>query len=100
MVKIVTGPFQGHVCKLKSGKFHFWMATAPDAKMLSTKFWLMRVLPVGVKTYRSLNIKFFVEVKNKFMLDGHVSDFPRNWVLHQNDFKVKIPWCVMEVCIE
>ena len=95
------GPFHGHVVTKKSGKFHFWMATAPGANMLSTSFWLIIVLPVGVKTYRSLKIKFFVKVKNKVHVTiGHVCDFARNWFLHQNDFKVKILWGVMEFCIE
>ena len=97
----LINPFHGHVCDRKSGKFHFWMATAPGANMLSTSFWLIIVLPVGVKTYRSLKIKFFVKVKNKVHVTiGHVCDFARNWFLHQNDFKVKILWGVMEFHIE
>ena len=85
----------------KSGKFHFWMATAPGTNMLSTNFWLTIVHPVWVKTYRSLKIKFFVKVKNKVHVTiGHVCDFARNYGPAQNDFKVKILWCVMEFCIE
>ena len=85
----------------KSGKFHFWMATAPGTNMLSTIFWLIIVHPVRVKTYRSLKIKFFVKVKNKVHVTiGHVCDFARNYGPAQNDFKVKILWCVMEFCIE
>ena len=85
----------------KSGKFHFWMATAPGTNMLSTNFWLIIVHPVRVKTYRSLKIKFFVKVKNKVHVTiGHVCDFARNYGPAQNDFKVKILWCVMEFCIE
>ena len=85
----------------KGGKFHFWMATAPGANMLSTSFWLIIVLPVRVKTYRSLKIKFFVKVKNKVHVTiGHVCDFARNYGPAPNDFKVKILWCVMEFCIE
>ena len=81
----------------KSGKFHFWMSTAPGANMLSTHFWLIIVLLVLVKTYRSLKMKFFVKVKNKDRVTiGNVCDFARNWFLHQNDFKVKNLWCVME----
>ena len=96
-----TGPFQRHVCDQKSGNFHFWMATAPGANMLSTSFWLIIVLPVRVKTYRSLKIKFFVKVKNKVHVTiGHVCDFARNYGPAPNDFKVKILWCVMEFCIE
>ena len=65
------------------------MATAPGANMLSTNFWFIILLPVGIKTYRSLKIKFFVKVNNKVHVTiGHVCDFARNWVLHQNDFKV------------
>ena len=33
-----SGPFQGHVCEQNSGKFHFWMATAPGTNMQSTIF--------------------------------------------------------------
>ena len=85
----------------KSGKFHFWMATAPGANMLSTSFWLIIVLPVWVKTYRSLKIKFFVKVKNKVHVTiGHVCDFAQNYGPAPNDFKVKILWCVMEFCNE
>ena len=85
----------------KSGKFHFWMATAPGTNMLSTNFWLIIVHPVRVKTYRSLKIKFFVKVKNKVQVTiGHVCDFAGNYGPAQNDFKVKILWCVMEFCIE
>ena len=85
----------------KSGKSHFWMATAPGTNMLSTNFWLIIVHPVRVKTYRSLKIKFFVKVKNKVHVTiGHVCDFARNYGPAQNDFKVKILWCVMEFCIE
>ena len=85
----------------KSGKFHFWMATAPGANMLSTSFWLIIVLPVRVKTYMSLKIKFFVKVKNKVHVTiGHVCDFARNYGPAPNDFKVKILRCVMEFCIE
>ena len=77
------------------------MATAPGANMLSTSFWLIIVLPVRVKTYRSLKIKFFVKVKNKVHVTiGHVCDFARNYGPAPNDFKVKILWCVMEFCIE
>ena len=95
------GPFQRHVCDQKSGKFHFWMASAPGANMLSTNFWLIIVLSVRVKTYRSLKIKFFVKVKNKVHVTiGHVCDFARNYGSAPNDFKVKILWCVMEFCIE
>ena len=100
---IAYGPFQRHVCDQKSGKFHFWMATAPGTNMLSTNFWLIIVHPVRVKTYRSLKIKFFVKVKNKLHVHvtiGHVCDFARNYGPAQNDFKVKILWCVMEFCIE
>ena len=98
---VEKGPFQRHVCDQKSGKFHFLMATAPGANMLSTSFWLILVLPVRVKTYRSLKIKFFVKVKNKVHVTiGHVCDFARNYVPAPNDFKVKILWCVMEFCIE
>ena len=80
----------------KSGKFHFWMATAPGANMLSTSFWLIIVRPVRVKTYRSLKIKFFVKVKNEVHVTiGHVCDFARNYGPAPNDFKVKILWCVM-----
>ena len=98
----VEGPCQRHVCdKEKSGKFHFWMATAPVTNMLSTNFWLIIVHPVRVKTYRSLKIKFSVKVKNKVHVTiGHVCDFARNYGPAQNDFKVKILWCVMEFCIE
>ena len=96
-----VGPFQRHVCDQKSGKFHFWMATAPGANMLLTSFWLIIVRPVRVKTYRSLKIKFFVKVKNKVHVTiGHVCDFARNYGPAPNDFKVKILWCVMEFCIE
>ena len=78
----------------KSGKFHFWMATAPGTNMLSTNFWLIIVHPVRVKTYRSLKIKFFVKVKNKVHVTiGHVCDFARNYGPAQNDFKVKILLC-------
>ena len=85
----------------KSGKFHFWMATAPGTNMLSKTFWLIIVHPVRVKTYRSLKIKFFVKVKNKVHVTiGHVCDFARNYGPAQNDFKVKILWRVMEFCIE
>ena len=60
----------------KSGKFHFWMATAHGANILSTNFWLIIVHPVRVKTYRSLTTKFFVKVKNKVHVTiGHVCDF-------------------------
>ena len=77
------------------------MASAPGANMLSTSFWLIIVLPVRVKTYRSLKIKFFVKVKNKVHVTiGHVCDFARNYGPAPNDFKVKILWCVMEFCIE
>ena len=77
------------------------MATAPGTNMLSTNFWLIIVHPVRVKTYRSLKIKFFVKVKNKVHVTiGHVCDFARNYGPAQNDFKVKILWCVMEFCIE
>ena len=77
----------------KSGKFHFRIATAPGTNMLSTKFWLIIVHPVRVKTYRSLKIKFFVKVKNKVHVTiGHVCDFARNYGPAQNDFKVKILW--------
>ena len=77
------------------------MATAPGTNMLSTIFWLIIVHPVRVKTYRSLKIKFFVKVKNKVHVTiGHVCDFARNYGPAQNDFKVKILWCVMEFCIE
>ena len=48
----------------KLWKNHFSMATAPDANMLSTKFWLIIVLSSVVKTYRSLKIEFFVKIKN------------------------------------
>ena len=34
----VEGPFHGHLCDQKSGNFHFWMATAPGAILLSTSF--------------------------------------------------------------
>ena len=72
------------------------MATAPGTGMLSTNFWLIIVLPFEVRTYRSLKIKFLVKVKNKvYVTIGHVCDFERNWVLHQNDFKVKILWLVL-----
>ena len=85
----------------KSGKIYFWKATAPGANMLSTSFWLIIVLPVRVKTYRSLKIKFFVKVKNKVHVTiGHVCDFARNYGPAPNDFKVKILWCVVEFCIE
>ena len=85
----------------KSGKFHFWMATVPGTNMLSTNFWLVIVHPVRVKTYRSLKIKFSVKVKNKVHVTiGHVCDFARYYGAAQNDFKVKILWCVMEFCIE
>ena len=85
------GPFQRHVCDQKSGKFHFRMATAPGANMLSTSFWLIIVRLVRVKTYRSLKIKFFVKVKNKVHVTiGHVCDFARNYGPAPNDFKVKI----------
>ena len=98
---LTLGPFQRHVCDQKSVKFHFWMATAPGTNMLSTNFWLIIVHPVWVKTYRSLKIKFFVKVKNKVHVTiGHVCDFARNYGPAQNDFKVKILWCVMEFCIE
>ena len=64
-------------------------------------FWLIIVHPVRVKTYRSLKIKFFVKVKNKVHVTiGHVCDFARNYGPAQNDFKVKILWCVLEFCIE
>ena len=97
----IFGPFQRHVCDQKSGKFHVWMATAPGTNMLSTNFWLIIVHPVRVKTYRSLKIKFFVKVKNKVHVTiGHVCDFAWNYGPAQNDFKVKILWCVMEFCIE
>ena len=79
------------------------MATASGTNMLSTKFWLIIVHPVRVKTYSSLKIKFFVKVKNKVHVTiGHVCDFARNYHYGpaQNDFKVKILWCVMEFCIE
>ena len=100
-VNRIFGPFQRHICDQKSGKFHFWMATAPGANMLSTSFWLIIVLPVRVKTYRSLKIKFFVKVKNKVHVTiGHVCDFAQNYGPAPNDFKVKILWCVMEFCIE
>ena len=69
--------------------------------MLSTNFWLIIVHPVRVKTYRSLEIKFFVKVKNKVHVTiGHVCDFARNYGPAQNYFEVKILWCVMEFCIE
>ena len=85
----------------KSGKLHFWMATAPGTNMLSTNFWLIIVHPVRVKTYRSLKIKFFVKVKNKVHVTiGYVVNFARNYGPAQNDFKVNILWCVMEFCIE
>ena len=85
----------------KSVKFHFWMATAPGTNMLSTNFWLIIVHPVRVKTYRSLKIKFFVKVKKKVHVTiGHVCDFAWNYGPAQNDFKVKILWCVMEFCIK
>ena len=81
----------------KMGKFHFWMATAPGTNMRSTSFWLIIVLPVRVKTYRSLKIKFFIKVKNKVHVTiGHVCDFARNYGPAPNDFKVKILWCVMD----
>ena len=100
-IRMSTGQFQGNVCDQKSGKFHLWMATASGANIISTKFWLIIVLPVEVKTYTALEIKFFVEVKNKVHVTiGNVCDFARNWVLHQNDFKVKIFWCFMEFCTE
>ena len=72
-------------------KWKFWMATAPGAKrVLSTIFWLVLVLPVGVKTYRSSKIKFFVKVKNNVhVTNRNVFDFAWNWFLHQNDFNVK-----------
>ena len=95
------GPFQRHVCDQKSGKFHFWMATTPGANMLSTSFWLIIVLPVRVKTYRSFRIEFFVKVKNKVHVTiVYVCDFAQNYGPTANDFKVKILWCVMEFCIE
>ena len=101
MASVFNGPFQRHVCDQKSGKFHFWMATAPGTNMLSTNFWLIIVHPVRVKTYRSSKIKFFVKVKNKVHVTiGHVCDFARNYGPAQNDFKVKILWCVIEFCIE
>ena len=82
-VKHAIGPFQGYICDQKSGKFHFSMATAPGAYMLSTSFLLIIVLPVGVKTYRSLEIKFLIKVKNKVHVTiGHVCDFAQNWTLH------------------
>ena len=94
-------PIPASLCDQKSGKFHIWMATAPGANMLSTSFWLIIVLPVRVKTYRSLKIKFFDKVKNKVHVTiGHVCDFARNYGPAPNDFKVKILWCVMEFCIE
>ena len=69
--------------------------------MLSTSFWLIIVLPVWVKTCRSLKIKFFVKVKNKVHVAiGHVCDFARNYGSAPNDFKVKILWCVMEFFIK
>ena len=78
------------------------MATAPGANMLSTSFWLIIVLPVRVKTYRSLKIKFFVKVKI-----SPCYDWSRLWLCTNSnygpapdDFKVKILWCVMEFCIE
>ena len=77
------------------------MATAPGANMLSTSFWLIIVRSVRVKTYRSLKIKFFVKVKNKFhVTTGHVCDFARNYGPAPNDFKAKILWCIMEFCIK
>ena len=77
------------------------MATDPGTDLLSTNFCLIIVLPVGVKTNDSLIIKFFIKVKNKVHVTiGHVCDFARNWVLHQNDFKVKILLQVMEFYIE
>ena len=33
---LYTGPFQGHFCDQKYGKFQFSVATAPGANMLST----------------------------------------------------------------
>ena len=98
--KMAAGPFQHHVCDQISGKCHFWKATAPGANMLSTSFWLIIVLPVRVKTYRSLKIKFFVKVKNKVRVKiGHVCDFAQNYGPAPNDFKVKILWCVMELFV-
>ena len=85
--------FHGHVCDQKSGNFHFSMATALDSNMLLTGFWLIIVLPVGVKTFISLKIKFFVKVKNRVhAIIGHVCDFPIKWVLHKNDLKVNVIW--------
>ena len=76
---------------------HGWDFSIPP----SPNFWLIIVHPVRVKTYRSLKIKFFVKVKNKVHVTiGHVCDFAWNYGLAQNDFKVKILWCVMEFCIE
>ena len=97
----VTRPFHGYVCDKKSRRFHIWIPTAPGANMLLTSFWLIIVPPVGIKTYRSLKIEFFVKMKNKVHVTiGHVCDFARNWFLHLNDFKVKILWRVKEFCIE
>ena len=67
------------------------MATAPGANMLSTSFGLIIVLPVRVKTYRSLRIEFFVKVKNKVHVTiGYVCDFARNYGPAPNDFRVTI----------
>ena len=95
-------PIPGSHLWLKKGKillFNGYMyttfCTAPGANMLSTNSWLIIVLLVWVKTYRSLKSKFFIMVKNEVHVAiGHVCDFARKWALHQNDFKL-ILWCVI-----
>ena len=85
----------------KRGKFHFEWLQLLVQTCYQPNFWLILVHPVRVKTYRSLKIKFFVKVKNKVHVTiGHVCDFARNYGPAQNNFKVKILWCIMEFCIE
>ena len=92
-----TGPFQRHVCDQKKWKISLLNGYSSWYKHAINKFWLIIVYPVRVKTYSSLKIKFFVKVKNKVHVTiGHVCDSARNYGPAQNDFKVKILWCVME----
>ena len=98
----VIGPFQRHVCDQKKWKISLLNGYSSWYKHAINNFFLLIIVhPVRVKTYRSLKIKFFVKVKNKVHVTiGHVCDLAQNYGPAQNDFKVKILWCVMEFCIE
>ena len=86
-----SGPFQGHVCDQKKWKLSLLNGYSSWYKCAINKFLIDNNLHVGVKTFRSLKIKFFVKVKNKvYVTIGYVCDFTRNCDPASNGFKIKI----------